>query len=106
MTERYLGDGLYASFDGYQIWLRAPRVDGEHRIALEPPVFAVLLAFADETGVGLVIQRDTSLDKPYAHALSAALVARDICPRCGGPLDTGWECLRCGYDAIHLHVEG
>ena len=22
--ETYLGDGLYASFDGYQIWLRAP----------------------------------------------------------------------------------
>lgn len=28
-----------------------------------------------------------------------ALVAQDICPRCRGELDTGWECLKCGYDA-------
>lgn len=27
------------------------------------------------------------------------LIAKDICPRCGGCLDTGWECLGCGYDA-------
>jgi len=26
--EVYLGDGLYASFDGYAIRLRAPRIDG------------------------------------------------------------------------------
>jgi hypothetical protein len=32
MTQReeYLGDGLYASFDGYQIRLRAPRENGVH----------------------------------------------------------------------------
>jgi hypothetical protein len=28
--EVYLGDGLYASFDGYQIRLRAPREGGDH----------------------------------------------------------------------------
>jgi hypothetical protein len=28
------------------------------------------------------------------------LVARDRCPRCRkGALDTGWECIDCGYDA-------
>jgi Zn ribbon nucleic-acid-binding protein len=27
------------------------------------------------------------------------LIAEDICPECGGPLDTGWECLDCGFDA-------
>ena len=36
--ETYLGDGLYASFDGWQIQLRAPRYDGEHVIYLEPAV--------------------------------------------------------------------
>jgi hypothetical protein len=38
---KYLGDGVYASFDGYQIWLAA----NDHRnkvIALEPSVFEAL----------------------------------------------------------------
>lgn len=30
------------------------------------------------------------------------MVSRDICPRCRGPLDTGFECLKCGYDAAWL----
>lgn len=30
------------------------------------------------------------------------LVAKDICPRCLGELDTGWECNKCGFDAAHL----
>lgn len=34
--ETYLGDGLYASFDGYQFRLRAPREDGDHFVYLEP----------------------------------------------------------------------
>lgn len=36
--EEYLGDGLYASFDGYSFTLRAPRSDGDHWVALEPGV--------------------------------------------------------------------
>jgi hypothetical protein len=40
--ETYLGDGLYASFDGWHIILRAPRADGDHFVALEPSVFAEL----------------------------------------------------------------
>lgn len=34
--EEYLGDGLYVRFDGWQFWLRAPREDGDHEVALEP----------------------------------------------------------------------
>lgn len=45
MIEKYLGDGVYASFDGYQIWLRAPRPGGDHTIALEPDVFEALLQY-------------------------------------------------------------
>lgn len=41
----YLGDGVYGSFDGYQIWLTTPREGGEHSIALEPNVFDALLAY-------------------------------------------------------------
>jgi hypothetical protein len=46
--ETYLGDGLYASFDGYQITLRAPRLGGDHWVALEPEVFMALLAFVKD----------------------------------------------------------
>ena len=37
MTERetYLGDGLYCSWDGLQIRLRAPREGGDHFVFLE-----------------------------------------------------------------------
>ena len=43
--ETYLGDGLYASFDGYQIKLRAPREDGDHEVYMEPEVYTALQAF-------------------------------------------------------------
>ena len=36
MEEEYLGDGLYVSFDGYMFRLRAPRIDGDHIVFLEP----------------------------------------------------------------------
>lgn len=29
-------------------------------------------------------------------------VNKDICPKCGGELDTGWECNDCGFDAIEI----
>jgi hypothetical protein len=44
--ETYLGDGLYASFDGYQIVLRAPRELGNHFVYLEPFVFVRLLRYS------------------------------------------------------------
>ncbi len=34
--------------------------------------------------------------------LRRSLARRDICPECGGALDTGWECNMCGYDARDL----
>lgn len=40
--ETYLGNGVYASFDGYRVWLR---VDDGSRIALEPEVMANLNEF-------------------------------------------------------------
>jgi hypothetical protein len=42
-VETYLGDGLYVSFDGWQISLRAPRDGGDHFVSLEPDVFRALL---------------------------------------------------------------
>ena len=46
--ETYLGDGLYARFDGYQIVLRAPIPGGDRRIFLEPEVYAALTKFANQ----------------------------------------------------------
>lgn len=43
--ETYLGDGLYASFDGFQIILRAPRAEGDHWVALEANVYSALTEF-------------------------------------------------------------
>lgn len=42
----YLGDGLYAEFDGYHIILWAKREEGEHWVGLEPRVFHGLLEYA------------------------------------------------------------
>lgn len=38
----YLGDGVYATFDGFQIWLNTQT--GDH-IALEPSVFKSLIDY-------------------------------------------------------------
>jgi len=44
--ERYLGDGLYASWDGGMLRLRTPRNDDDHIIYLEDWVYIELLRFA------------------------------------------------------------
>jgi hypothetical protein len=46
--EIHLGDGLYASFDGFAITLRAPRDDGDHFVVLEPGMFETLKKFAEQ----------------------------------------------------------
>jgi hypothetical protein len=47
MKETYLGDGLYASFDGYQITLRAQRENGDHFVALEPLVLEAFFHYVE-----------------------------------------------------------
>ena len=44
-NETYLGDGLYASHDGFQIVLRAPRERGDHFVCLDDATFQALLLF-------------------------------------------------------------
>jgi hypothetical protein len=36
--EQYLGDGVYASFVGWQFCLLAPRENGDHVVYLDPVV--------------------------------------------------------------------
>ena len=50
-TETYLGDGLYCSFDGFSLWLRAPREGGDHTVALEPFVLEAFLEYAEQCGM-------------------------------------------------------
>jgi hypothetical protein len=47
VKDKYLGDGVYASFDGYQIWLAVS--DHTNKvIALEPEVLNALVNYAKE----------------------------------------------------------
>lgn len=47
---QYLGDGVYASNDGYQIWLAA-NDPANDVIALEPSVLEALIAYAQQIGM-------------------------------------------------------
>ncbi len=49
-NERYLGDGVYASFDGYHIWLDTRAQLPVNRIALEPSVYQALKDFVRDIG--------------------------------------------------------
>ena len=44
--ETYLGDGVYASFDGYQIWL-AVNHHANNVVALDPMVFSRLCEYVE-----------------------------------------------------------
>ena len=50
MSSNYLGDGLYAEYDGWMITLKTPREHGEHFVALEPSVFEELIQYAIKIG--------------------------------------------------------
>lgn len=39
---KYIGDGVYVSFDGFQLWLRLGAHDAEPLIALDPATFKAL----------------------------------------------------------------
>lgn len=44
----YLGDGLYASFDGYHIWLTAENgISIQNKVAIEPAVYHALRNWVD-----------------------------------------------------------
>lgn len=44
----YLGDAVYASFDGFQIWLRTSNgIQVLDQIALDPSVYAALIRYAE-----------------------------------------------------------
>jgi hypothetical protein len=48
--ETYIGDGLFASHDGFALTVRAPREHGDHYVVLEPFVLEAFLEFAQHCG--------------------------------------------------------
>lgn len=50
-NHEHIGDGVYASFDGYQIWLDLRGEDSTTAIALEPEVMQRLIEYAKKRGV-------------------------------------------------------
>lgn len=69
-NETYLGDAVYASYDGFQVWLRTG--DGnDQRIALDGPTYNALANYVE----GL---REAA--KARAAALSAAAQAGKAAP--------------------------
>ena len=47
MKERYLGDGVYASFDGFHVWLATNQWDNKV-VALDPDVWKALCDYVAE----------------------------------------------------------
>jgi len=45
--EEYIGDGVYATFDGYHVILKTQRESGVHWIALDPAVMQSLNWYAE-----------------------------------------------------------
>ena len=50
-NDSYLGDGVYASFDSYHIWLDLRAQDSTTNIALSPEVLAELILYAQRMEV-------------------------------------------------------
>jgi hypothetical protein len=56
--EVYLGDGCYASYDGYMLKLRAPRIGGDHEVYLEPDVMQAFMAFVERAyGLKITVEK-------------------------------------------------
>lgn len=49
--ETYLGDGLYVSYDGWQVKLRAPRIEGDHEVYLEPQTINDFILWLEKSGI-------------------------------------------------------
>jgi hypothetical protein len=60
--DAYLGDGVYASFDGYQIWLAVNHHENK-QVAMEPTVLMMLLAYAEDVyGLKITVTQEPRHD--------------------------------------------
>jgi hypothetical protein len=63
--EVYLNDGLYCTFDGFGITLRAPRPDGDDWVYLEPATLRLLEEYIQQ------IRKQGDLTDPQGAKTSA-----------------------------------
>jgi hypothetical protein len=61
--ETYLGDRLYASFDGWMITLRAPCGHSDHWVGLEPDILSNFVQFIESCGA---LKRQVSVSRNQA----------------------------------------
>lgn len=85
IKDRYLGDGVYASFDGFQIWLAANHHTNKV-IAIEPEVLGTLVEYAAEIAEAQRKERERAADllrskeSPTTIGEYRALERRDMDP--------------------------
>jgi hypothetical protein len=58
LDETYIGDGVYASFDGFSFKLRTRRAHGDDEIFLEPAVLYAFVSFIKSMGIKLERRHD------------------------------------------------
>lgn len=65
--DEYLGDGVYASFDGYSIWLDTRAQETVHRICLEPEVMSQLKRYEQRVIESMMqeAEKDGEDDEPH-----------------------------------------
>lgn len=63
IDDRYLGDGVYASFDGYHIFLDLRAQDSTTKIGLEPVVLSELNRFARDAYEAATGKREAPKEK-------------------------------------------
>ncbi len=61
-NDKYLGDGVYASYDGYHIWLAANHHENKV-VALEPEVFDSLIKYREELMLKIKNERYDKIKK-------------------------------------------
>jgi hypothetical protein len=76
-TERHIGDGVWASFDGWQILLRVPRLGGDHQVWLGPTEMTALHLFAQEMYLGVARQRAAEAEAAWSSQWPAAQQAEE-----------------------------
>ncbi len=67
IEDRYLGDGVYASFDGYHIILDLRAQDSTTRIALEPEVMHELVRYETDVHKRLFLQANNTPAEETDH---------------------------------------
>lgn len=74
INDDYMGDGVYASFDGERVWLDLRAQDSTTRIALEPETFESLCRYASRAWEP---EPEVETEAEHDAKSEAALAARD-----------------------------